>query len=701
MPGFNINAHAETVFVRLTVPFVFGILTFYESTNPFWQTALAIACLLLFTALLILNICYLRWRAYRYKPLITVSFYLLSFLMAGLLTAIHKEVLSHTHFTRKPCDFLRIRIEDEPQFIDQIIRCKASVLQSFKDKRKTPASGHLLVSIKLDSASQFKLAYGDELLIPAQFDTLEPARNPFQFDTKSWYARQNIYHQTFVKDTNILKTRTEGGNALVGWAIRLRKLQVELYNKLLKGSEARAVASTLILGYRADLSAETLAAYSKTGTIHALSVSGMHVGLIYLVLQYALSFMDRRRTGKVVKFILVLSLIWFYALLTGLSPSVLRSVIMLSVYVLAKTFNQQTNSYNILCFSAFCMLIYNPFLLYDVGFQLSYLSVFGLVYLQPKINHWFHFKFSVFNKLWSALSLSLAAQLVTFPLATYYFHQFPVLFLVSNLFILLPMSLIMYLGIIILLTRFYFLGPIFEWLINFTNSGLEKISQLPFSVFSGIWLGRLELTLLILSTLLITLSLVQYQKKLLLSGLCILVVFLGLCVSNKWNYHDQRMLVFFSLPKGQATAFIQGSQATLLTNLDPGSSAFKFYVEPLLMHNQISSLYFIKKHQDFRYKQLVIKDHQIAFCGKHLLVVDSCLNRKRLQTPVKSEILLLSENSRVDIPSLLDKFRPAVFLLDGTNSAYYAAKLQVAAKNYDVPSYNLKKLKAYLVNIKE
>lgn len=607
------NAQAEIVFVRLTIPFIFGILIYYQTTNMVSQTGLAIACLLLFIALLLLNVCYLQWRAYRYKPLIKVAFYLLSFLVAGLLTINHKEELTDAHFTRKPCDFIRIRIDDEPQLKNHIIRVKALVLESIKGDSKTRGSGHLLVSIKLDSGSRFKLAYGDELLIPAQFETLESARNPFQFDTKSWYARQNIYHQTFVKDTKILKTRTNAGNPFIGWAIQLRKQQVDLYNKLLKGSEARAVAATLILGYRAELSAETLAAYSKTGTIHALSVSGMHVGLIYLVLQYALSFMDRRHIGKLMKFTLILTLIWIYALLTGLSPSVLRSVIMLSVYVLAKTFNQQTNSYNILCFSAFCMLIYNPFQLYDVGFQLSYLSVFGLVYLQPKIYHWFHFKFSIFNKLWSALSLSLAAQLVTFPLATYYFHQFPVLFLVSNLFILLPMSLIMYLGIFILLTRFYFLGPLFEWLINFTNSSLEKISRLPYSVYAGIWLDGLELTLLILSTLLITLSLVQYQKKLLLFGLAILVVLLGLCAYDKWTYHDQRMLVFFSLPKGQATAFIQGSQATLLTDLDPASSAYKFNVEPLLMHNQIFSIDFIKKHQIYRYKQLQIKKHE-RFC---------------------------------------------------------------------------------------
>ena len=695
------QAQAETVFVRLLIPFIFGILAFYNMKNLSWQPYLIFTCSLFFFTLVAANIWYLRVRAYRYKPVIKITFYLLSFCVGGLLTLNHKDILATNHYSKIPGDFLRIRITDEPQVKNNIIRIKASVKQVIKDKNTRTTYGHLLISIKLDSGSSLKLAYGDELLIPADFDTVQAAKNPFQFDTKSWLAQQNIYHQTFIPDTNILRTATYTGNPLVGWAIRLRKQQVDIYNKLLEDPEVRALASTLILGYRADLSAETLAAYSKTGTIHALSVSGMHVGLIYLVLQTLLSFMAKRPLGKLLKLMLIMLLIWFYALITGLSPSVLRAVIMLSVYVLSKTFNRQTNSYNILCFSAFCMLIYNPFLLYDVGFQLSYLSVFGLVYLQPKLNNWYHFKIKVLNKLWSALSLSLAAQLATFPLATYYFHQFPVLFLVSNLFILLPMSLIMYLGIILLLTRFYFLGPPLEYLIKFTNLGLEKIAVLPYSVFAGIWLDRFQLMLLIVSILLITLSLVHYHKKLLLAGVATICLLLGFRSSDKWSFYKQRTVVFFNLPKGQATAFIQGNQATVLSNLDSGSAAYKFYLEPLFMHNQISRIVFIDKHQPYHDKQLYIKDHQISFCGKHILLADSCFNRKQLKTHTKAGILLLSENSKVDMHALLSHFPATIVLLDGTNSGFFTTKLQITAKNYAVPSYNLKKLKAYLVNIKE
>ncbi|WAC42741.1 ComEC/Rec2 family competence protein [Pedobacter sp. SL55] len=140
-------------------------------------------------------------------------------------------------------------------------------------------------------------------------------------------------------------------------------------------------------------------------------------------------------------------------------------------------------------------MVYDPFLIWDVGFQLSFLAVFGLVYYQPKIYNWLYFKNKWADKLWAAVAMSLAAQLATLPLSIYYFHQFPVYFIISNLFILIPITILMYLGIAILLVRVYFLAPIFEWIITFTNQGLKWISNLPYAGITEIWLNKWQLFL--------------------------------------------------------------------------------------------------------------------------------------------------------------------------------------------------------------
>src|SRR5689334_1135909 len=150
-------------------------------------------------------------------------------------------------------------------------------------------------------------------------------------------------------------------------------------------SNAVAVASTLILGYKADLSEDVLQAYSKTGTIHVLSVSGAHVAIIRPLLSFMLTFLNRFKHGRLIKAIIIIPIIWYYAMLTGFSPAVCRAAVMITTVIIGKTYNRYINNLNILAVSAFMLLLYNPLLITDVGFQLSYLAVAGLVVLQPVV----------------------------------------------------------------------------------------------------------------------------------------------------------------------------------------------------------------------------------------------------------------------------------------------------------------------------
>ena len=423
----------------------------------------------------------------------------LFFLSLGFLWYTNaNQAENSNNFSRDQADFLCISIAGEPQQQRSVLKFKAKVHATYFAYQRQEATGNLLVAIPSDLQHPVLLHYGEVYLIPAKYKTIEPPFNPAGFDFKTWLSFQGINHQAFLQPQELISLKKNKGIALIRFALALRKRQVDLYRTLIRDDNAYAVASTLILGYRADLNAETMAAYSKTGTIHALSVSGMHVGIIYMVINLALKWMDRKSILRWIKVIILLALIWFYALLTGYSPSVLRSAVMLSMFILAKAVHQQTDSYHILYFSAFCLLLYNPFFLWDIGFQLSYLSILGLIYLQPKLEKLITFRSFWLKKLWSLISLSVAAQVFTYPLSCYYFHQFPVYFIISNLFITLPVILLMYIGIILLMFRLYWLSSLFEWLIIFMNRGLEKIAGLPYSSINSIWYSKTELVLLCL-----------------------------------------------------------------------------------------------------------------------------------------------------------------------------------------------------------
>ncbi|RZK72841.1 MAG: ComEC family competence protein, partial [Pedobacter sp.] len=448
-------------------------------------------------------------------------------------------------YANKPHQFLKITINEEPRLKNNILRFKAKVVFCYEHLQDdgSGATGSLMVTIATDSSDRLNLSYGDELMIPYHITAVKPPRSPSDFDFKAWLAAQNIYHQTFLRQADLIKLSSNNGHPVISFALNLRKEQVAFYRRIIKNDDAFALAATLILGYRTDLDKETLTIYSKTGTIHALSVSGMHVGLVYLVLNWLLQFMNRRRFLSIVKLIIILSSIWFYALLTGFSPSVLRSVIMLSVFIIAKSFARKTNNYNIMAFAACCLLLYNPFLIWDIGFQLSFLAVAGLIWLQPMIQNWWHIEQDWLYKIWGTVAMSLAAQLATFPFSLYYFHQFPVCFLISNLFILLPIAVLMYMGILILLFRIEVLGPAFEWLISFTNEGLRAIAALPFSSISGIFLNKTELALLCITLVLFIIALAEYKKRLLFASLIGLLILQLLLIRDKINLTGQTKVI--------------------------------------------------------------------------------------------------------------------------------------------------------------
>lgn len=535
---------ASGTFVRILLPFAGGILLFYG--RAFWNGQSLIAwnaalCIVLFIYLLIANRLYKRIRLYRFKGFNGLVWSVFIFFFGALWVILHNESLDEDHYANKPHQFLKIKVNDEPRLKNNILRFKAKVgfCYDHLEDNGNKATGSLMVSIATDSSNRLSLNYGDELIIPYKISTIKTPKHTSDFDYKAWLAAQNIHHQTFLRQADLIKLPGSDGHPIISFALKLRKEQVGFYRQIMKDDDAFAVAATLILGYRTDLDKETQDIYSKTGTIHALSVSGMHVGLVCLVLNWLLQFMNRRRWSNIIKLVLILVSVWFYALLTGFSPSVLRSVIMLSVFIIAKSFARKTNNYNIMAFAACCLLLYNPFLIWDIGFQLSFLAVAGLIWLQPMIQNWWHIEQDWLYKIWGAVAMSLAAQLATFPFTLYYFHQFPVYFLISNLFILLPIAVLMYMGIIILLFRIEVLGPAFEWLISFTNKGLTWIAALPFSSVSGIFISKIQLVVLCVTLLLFVFALSGYKKRLLFASLIGLLIFQLLSTRDKLKMAGQ------------------------------------------------------------------------------------------------------------------------------------------------------------------
>jgi competence protein ComEC len=651
--------------------------------------------------LFIFNSLYRSFKVYHYKTIIAGLFFLLWFLLGGLCSVSHQELKDPQHFAHHPAKYLKVYIADEPQNRGGILRFKARVICSYRGKKKTRSLGGLLVSVYPKSVNPPLLNYAGVYLIPARYTSIPSPLNPAEFDNRFWLANQNIYHQVSLSADELIPLNEYRGLPLIRFAVSLRKRQVEQYRKLIRDDEAFAVAATLILGYRTELDTETVSAYSKTGTIHALSVSGMHVGIVYLVLNRILRRMDRKTTLKWAKVIIMLTLIWFYTLLTGYSASVLRSAIMLTMLILTRSLHKNTGSYHILVFSAFCLLFYDPFLLWDAGFQLSYMAVYGLVYLQPKIHQLLSFKYWWAREIWSIISLSLSAQVFTFPFSIYYFHQFPVYFLLSNLFITLPVVVLMYVGLAILIFRLSCLAVPFEWLITFMNHGLERIARLPYSTINQIWITKPELILLCLLLVFTLRGLCDSKKQSVFAALFLLILLQGILSGKKIKAAKQKSIVLFSLKKNYAVAFLSCEKAVVVTGLSPGDKAFKFYIQPALDRQRISSIVCIPWNKVGRkgLHGLIVKEHQVRFHQFTILMADSFFNRRRIKDKPSFDAIWIHGNPEIEISAWRKDIRFRKIWIDATNTNDVTNKIATDTLYFRNSTIVLKKIKASLINL--
>lgn len=397
-------------------------------------------------------------------------------------------------------------------FMNDSIVYKAVILDIPQEKPKTFA-----YRLSLSDHDQQVMAYfqkdtncvflnpGDEILFKGKIVPFENSDAVNAFD----YAKY-MYNQGFSGSVYIARGLwKETGNTernLKIIALHYRQQILHFYKSLGFNKDEFAILSALTLGYQDVLSDDVKQSFRTTGTVHVLSVSGLHVGIIYVMISFILGFIRRNSKYYWLKPCIIIILLWIYSFLTGLPPSVIRASAMLTVFCLSELFNRKNNSINGLYIAAFFILLVSPFSLFDIGFQLSFVSVLFVLYLYPKLSRALPIKNKYIRSLWQLLALSFAAQLGTFPICLYYFGTFPTYFFISNLFIVPLVSLITYsFGGIILAKLLSLVIPIADYYIYYLPVNLLKIlvdvmmsvlhffERLPYALIDKMYISAIEL----------------------------------------------------------------------------------------------------------------------------------------------------------------------------------------------------------------
>ena len=452
--------------LTITISFAIGIVAQY-----FMQFSLETLLFVLFVLISLFSFLYLNSKKNLLpKPHFGIVTYLLASSLGMLSFYIHSDVNSKNHYSKKSFEetnsiraIVSTTLKPNKKYNKYFI-----TLSHFND---SIASGKIL--LYAPKTNDETLHCGDEIWINNAVYPIPKAFNPYQFDYSKYLEKQNVFHQIYTRENQIKIIQTH--KTIDFYIENLRNNLSKSFDIHHFEPKTKAIIDALILGQRLELDKDTISDYSNAGVIHILAISGLHISIIYFFIVFLLKPLKRVRFGAEIQLLIVLGILWLFALLTSLPASVTRAVTLFSLISIGNYFNQPKAIYNALAISAFLILLVQPNSIFDIGFQLSYAAVLAIVLFQPFYKKFYFTENKIAIYFIDTVLVSLAAQIGVLPLSLYYFNQLPLLFLIANLIIIPLSSLVLIAGIIILPLNYLlptvavFVGKVLAFSIQFMN----------------------------------------------------------------------------------------------------------------------------------------------------------------------------------------------------------------------------------------
>jgi competence protein ComEC len=578
-------------------------------------------------------------------------------------------------------------------------KAEAIVKGIFNGQQYFAATGKLLIYFSKDSAAP-ALQYGQLILVKKQLQPIKNSGNPGAFNYQRYAAFQQLYHQLFLQTQDWIAMDKVYPNIFQSFLFNSRTFILNVMQQFIGNNHQElGIAEALLIGYKEDLDKDLVQAYSNAGVVHIIAISGLHLGLIYTVLFWFFNRLPWIKKSRHIKVILLLSSLWLFSLLTGGSASVLRSAVMFTVIVVGKYYFKQSSVYNSLSASAFILLCYNPYFLWDVGFQLSYLAVIGIVALQQPIYRSVYIKNKWVQKIWQMMTVTIAAQIAAFPICIYYFHQFPNMFLFTNLLVV-PLSTIILFGEIFLVavaafaTLATYTGLLLTWLVNLMNRIILFFDSFSFSLMDHIYANMYSTWLLYGIVAFLSGWLLNKNKTLLRFSLFCLVAFAALHGFARIQLYQQKKLVVYNISKHKAVDFIVGNQHVFAGDsvLNEEGLLQNFHLKPsrisMQVNEKVSQLPALKNHQFYW-----------QFYNKKIIFIDSSFIFAPADSIIPIDLLLISNNPSIKIKDITKAVMPAIVVFDASNSLWKIDGWKKECEELLLPSYSVSEQGAFILEV--
>ena len=639
---------------RITLGFVLGIVLAY------YLPISLVHCYFLFpTSFFVLIVLYFTSNE---NSKIATSFglatYVLSILIGISTQVIHNQSYQKTNYVHNAAIF------EKPNLISLVIREKLksnsysdryiAAIYKIGTKKQT---GRIVLNIQKESGLR-KFETGTTLRIDATISKNKPAGNPHQFDYGRYLKNKQIYGQLYAKAQDIK----------IGSAIKRdiwyysSKLRTRIIDNLEQNNFNRTelnVAVALIMGQQQDIAPDIIRDYQYAGAVHILSVSGLHIGFILIFATFILKPIPNTKRGSFIKLLLILTALFLFGILAGLAPSVVRSVTMFSFIAIGNHLRRSVNIYHTLMVSLLLILLFEPTFLFDVGFQLSYLALFFIIWFQPFLVTLWRPKNKIIKYSWDILTVSFAAQLGTVPLSIYYFHQFPGLFFITNLIVIPLLSIIMVMGVVVMIlaalnTIPVFLSEVLESSIYCLNRIINCIASLEQFIFQEI---PMHFSLMLCCYLVLITGIIWLKKPGLNKFAMVLmaVIFLQLTsIGNKWRTEREQELVVFNIKRSTVIAERNGTEISIFAT-DSILPTIKSIAT--VTNYKIGSLSHIESSKKLQ--------NVLYFSDKKIFIVDSS---GIYPSNIAPDVLLLTQSTRINLDRLFLTMKPKAVVADASSS---------------------------------
>lgn len=668
--------------VKIFVPFIVGIITAYKLDFSYTKIIISLIILLI-TSLLSIILFVLKSYKLQFVLFCSIS---VTFLSIGFLTTLIKLQPPQINKNEVLGNYI-VRLNSEQSIKEKSVKFEAEVLKA--ENNEFVNQKVILYFVKRNESLELK--YGDVIAVNTLFSRIKPPNNLDCFDNQKFMQRRRIYYTGYVGNDKWKCLGTSPTYLIKKISQDTRIRMTKIYESTGMTGDELSILKAILLGDDDTLNPDLKLSYSSAGVSHILCVSGMHVGIIFMIINFLLQPLELFKTTRILKLLIITITIWAYANITGLAPSVSRSATMFSFVALGQILQRNTNVFHSLYASAFILLLLNPLLLFEVGFQLSYLAVFGIVLFQPILFKLLCFKNIIIDYFWELITVSLAAQIGTFPISIYYFSQFPNYFIISNLCVITLSFVIVISGVVLLPISLIpliaeYLSKLLTLEIKIMNKIIVTIKQLPYSTTENIDYNLTQVIFIYATILTLYLLLTEYKKSFFWYA-CLLFTSLALSFPLKkiliLNRSDFRAL---HIKNCTALVFNHNGQCVIFSDSITSKSDklfdynLKNYVKKRTLNTEIVNIDTVCFDNNF-----ICKRENLIRCNEKNYFILSDRNCQLDNFPLfEIDYLLLRHNTAISLEKLLNHKVSFSVIADGTNRHYFIEKWRKCCDYYDV-----------------